>query len=266
MGRRSLGPKPKKRKKVTVQLLKRLHAGEVTEPYRVMEGLLGTEHGHLDGAKIGIAWRIGWRTDTDGHLKLGQCRKRGDLDRELDQFDFILLLNKEAWPTLSADQKAALIDHELCHAAIVMDADGEPKRNDRNQLVTRIRKHDTEEFRAVVQRHGLWTADLEQIARAAINDAERPLLTSDTAAAGTAETSRPAEGNNPDAWRRLPIAELGLSESQADKLRERCQTLGELSDLMADKGDWWPKEFKGIQRARVEDAWAAFWKRQGKGK
>lgn len=266
MGRRSSGPKPKKRKKVTVQLIKRNHAGEVTEPYRIMDELLNTEHGHLHDATIGMAWRMGWRADTDGHLMLGQCRKRGDLDRELDKFDFIILLNREAWPTLSGEQKRALIDHELCHAAIVMDADGEAKRNDRGQLVTRIRKHDMEEFRAIVQRHGLWTADLEQIARASINDAGRPLLKAETPSGEASQSdvqpnAGPNAESNGDAWRSLPIDELGLSESQADKLREKCQTLGELSDLMAAKGDWWPKEFIRIQRAKVDDAWAAFWKR-----
>lgn len=176
MARKSSSTKEKKRKRVTVRLLKREHAGEVTEPYQIMERLRAAHHGNLEGAKIGIAWRLGWRADGDGHLKLGQCKKRSDLDRELDGFDFMILLNNEAWAGLTTKQREALVDHELCHAQIVLDDDGQPKKDDRGRFVCRIRKHDTEEFRIVVERHGLWTADLEEIARAAINDADRPLL------------------------------------------------------------------------------------------
>jgi hypothetical protein len=289
MGRRSSGPKPKKRKKVTVQLLQRLHAGKVTEPYEIMERLLRTEHGHLKDAKIGIAWRMGWRADTDGHMRLGQCRKRGDLDRELDGYDFILMLNKEAWPGLNEKQKAALVDHELCHAQLSYDADGHPKRNDRDRLVCRIKKHDTEEFRAVVDRHGLWTADLEQIARAAINDAKRPLLAVAERAGGDGKTTAPAaeragdaklgdnestpagtadtSGTDKTSWRRMKIAALEMPASVEQFVIDAGKkTLGAFADYMAEKGDFWDKDLQvGGQRkpprfrATIEDAWAEFW-------
>lgn len=53
--KRSSSTKVKKRKRVTVRLLNREHAGQVTEPYQIMERLLATHHGNLEGAKIGIA-------------------------------------------------------------------------------------------------------------------------------------------------------------------------------------------------------------------
>jgi len=248
--------KKKKRKRVTVQVLKRKHQGKVTEPYRIMEQLIASEHGDLKGTKIVIAWRIGWRIDANGHLRLGQCRKRGDLDRELDSFDFVILLNKEAWPGMNDSQKVALIDHELCHAQVVVDADGEPKKDDRGRFVCRIRKHDIEEFRDIVDRHGLYTDDLAAIAQAAVNDANRPLL----------NDKKDEVEDGDDSWRKLAIAELKLPLGQHNIICEKCTNLGQLSDLMAEKGDWWPKEFKRIQRAKVDDAWAAFWKRWGKKK
>ena len=168
--------KEKKRKRATVRLLNREHAGEVAEPYRLMEQLREKYHWHLYGASIAIAWRIGWKPDADGHIRLGQCLKRGDLDRELDGFDFVILLNEEYWQGLDDAQKLAIIDHELCHAQIVCDADGEAQRDDRGRLVCRIRKHDIEEFKDIVQRHGLYTDDLAEIAKAAIADSQRPLL------------------------------------------------------------------------------------------
>jgi hypothetical protein len=295
MGRRASGGlKPKKRKRVTVQLLKRMHAGEVTEPYRVMEELLKTEHGHLEGVKIAIAWRLGWRADTDGYLKIGQCRKRGDLDRELDTFDFVIMLNKEAFPTLSDKQKRAVIDHELCHAKVVVDTDGNPKRDDRDRLVCRIRKHDVEEFRDVVERHGLYTAHLSAIAQAAINDAKRPLLAAAERGDGNGKTTEPAAERAGDAkpgaaastpdvdesaaptdankadkssWRRMKIAELQMPASvEGFVIDAGKKTLGAFADYMADKGDFWDRDLQvGGQRkpprfrATIEDAWAEFW-------
>jgi len=169
----------KKRRKVTVQFLKRTHAGKVTEPYEIMERLVKNERADLKDVKIGIAWRLGWRQDADGNLQIGQCKKRADLDRELDEYDFIILLNKEAWPTMDETMddkhKERLILHQLEHAQLSLDSNGEPKRDDRGRLVCRIRKHDFEDFRSVIKKYG-WQDNLSEIAKAAIADAERPLL------------------------------------------------------------------------------------------
>jgi hypothetical protein len=176
MAQTSKAEKPPKRKRVTVRLIREKHQGKTTEPYCLLAEIRQAYHGDLEGAKIGMAWRFGWRADIDGHLRLGQLKKRGDLDRELDDYDFIILLNQEAWEALNEKQKRALVDHELCHARIALDTDGQPKHDDRDRLVCRIRKHDVEEFREIVDRHGLWTSELEAIAKAAIADARRPLL------------------------------------------------------------------------------------------
>ena len=164
-----------KRRKVTVQFLERVHAGKVTAPYEIVERLIKSERADLKDVKIGIAWRLGWRADADGVLTLGQCKKRGDLDRELDNYDFIVLLNKEAWPTLEDVFKERLIYHALEHAQLSLDSNGEPKKDDRGRLVCRIRKHDFAEFRSVVKKYG-WEANLSELAKAGIADAQRPLL------------------------------------------------------------------------------------------
>jgi hypothetical protein len=264
---KNAGPKPKKRKKVTVRLLKRMHAGEVTEPYRIMEKLLETEHGHLDGVKFAIAWRLGWRADADGRLELGKCRKRGDLDRELDAFDFVILLNDEAWPTLSAVEKRALVDHLLCHAKVVVDADGEPKQDDRGRLVCRIKKHEIEEFRAVIDRHGLYTADLSAIVQANINDSKRPLLQAMESGgggknvAGAEPVGEPAADK--DAWCKLPIDTLKLPAGLLKKLGAAdILTLGDFVDFQERHGDHWTADLKGVgptAAEKISDAWEAFW-------
>jgi len=172
---RPRGNGKKKRKRVTVQFLERMHAGKITQPYEIVGRLIKAERADLKDVKIGIAWRLGWRADADGVLTLGQCRKRGDLDRELDDFDFIIMLNKDAWPTLSDEHKERLIFHELEHAQLSLDSNGDPKKNDRGRIVCRIRKHDFAEFRSVVKKYGL-KDDLSKLAQASINDSNRPLL------------------------------------------------------------------------------------------
>jgi hypothetical protein len=142
------GPKARKRKRVTVQFLKRIHAGKITEPYEIMEKIIAECRADLKDVRIGIAWRIGWRADSDGYMQMGKCRKRGDLDRELDDYDFIILLNKEAWPTLERQHKERWMLHELEHAQVCTDSNGEPKKDDRGRLVCRIKKHDSKSFAA----------------------------------------------------------------------------------------------------------------------
>ncbi len=183
MGRRKrpATDKPKKRKKVTVKLLERSHAGKTTEPYRLMDQFINskesTRHAHLKDAKIAIAWRFGWSQDADGRIKLGQVKKGSDLDREMHQHDFVILLNHEVWNRgFDAKCKLARMEHELCHCAVTADTNGEPKTDEQGRTVWRIRKHDIEEFPEVVANHGLYSDELEKFAQAAMNDADQPLL------------------------------------------------------------------------------------------
>ena len=178
MGRRRNTPAEAKRKKVTVNLLARKHAGKITTPYRIMEDLISKHHSHLKDAKIAIAWRFGWSADADGRLRLGQTKKGSDLDRELHGYDFVILLNHEVWnkATLKEGQMVAVMDHELCHAAVSIDSDGMPKIDESGRTVWRMRKHDVEEFTEVVARHGCYMSELETFAKHAMDAKDRPLL------------------------------------------------------------------------------------------
>ena len=137
--------------------------------YILLDELIATVHKDLEPAKILIAWRIGYKADKDGKLILGQCRKASDVAKELQAHDFIILINRESWATFSPEQKRALLDHELCHAAPLMDDnDGTQKEDERGRKLWRIRKHDIEEFTDVVRRNGIYKTDLEAFARAAV--------------------------------------------------------------------------------------------------
>jgi len=181
---RPRGSQKKKRKAVKVQFIERLHAGKVVECYEIAERIIKTERADLKDVKIGFAWKIGNRPDADGRLELGKCTRRKDLDRELDAYDFIILLNKDVWQVTLSDNKERLIFHELEHAQICTDRNGDVMKDDRGRIVTRIKKHDIEEFRSVVYKYGLGV-DLSKLSQAAINDADRPLLPDPEKAAKT---------------------------------------------------------------------------------
>ena len=153
-------PKPKK---ISYRLITK-EDSRYAGMHRILSDLVHEHHSHLRDARIALAWHAGWKADVDGRVKLGMCRKASDLDRQLTNFDFIILLNKLFWTSLEVtdEQRKALLDHELCHAEVKLDAAGDPALDELGNIVYRTRKHDIEEFSAIVERHGLWKHDLEQ--------------------------------------------------------------------------------------------------------
>jgi len=164
-----------KRKKVKVKLIQRLYDGKPTEPYRILETVISRDRPDLADVKFALAWNNGWRADADGLLTLGKCSKRKDLDRELDEYDFIIMLNENAWPGLSDENKERLIFHELCHAQICYDKSNQPLLDDRGRLVCRVRKHDFEDFSDCITKYG-FKESMSQIAKAAVKAADQPLI------------------------------------------------------------------------------------------
>ena len=167
----------KNRKKIKDELIdKKVDAGR--ELYELLHRLVADHHPHLLEASIALAWHDGWSRDQDGRLTLGRARKVSDLDYQLMEYDFVIQLNRDVWAgdILSDAQKEAIVDHELCHCDLKIGDDGEPARDELGRIVWRIRKHDIEEFAAVVERHGLWKRDVEQFVRAALRNRREPLF------------------------------------------------------------------------------------------
>jgi hypothetical protein len=137
--------------------------------YALLDDLVCDHHAKdLHDARIMLAWCTSWKPDVDGRVTIGKCKKASDLDRELAAFDFVILLSRGFWrdERVTDAQRAALLDHELCHAARKYDDRGEPVEDERGRPVFRVRKHDIEEFTAIVSRHGCYKADIEEFARA----------------------------------------------------------------------------------------------------
>lgn len=169
--------------------------------YAVLADALKQWHSHLREAKIVAAWMVGNKADKDGHIVLGRMKKTSELDRELAPYDFILLLNREHWRALDAKFRTALVDHELCHADQKNDqTTGDQLEDAHGRKLWRIRKHDIEEFAAVVRRHGIYKADIESFSEALDKGRQAALFTDakkKTAAARSGVKPAAAEATAP---------------------------------------------------------------------
>jgi hypothetical protein len=137
--------------------------------YAWLRQLIDAHHQDVQGARFALAWHLAWKPDDDGHLILGQCRKSSDLEREIQDaasYDFVILLNETffADPLVTDLQRKAVLDHELCHAAVKQDQ-GLPVIDERGRVQYRIRKHDLEEFSEIAARYGCWKRDIEAFAK-----------------------------------------------------------------------------------------------------
>lgn len=149
--------------------------------YATSAKLIREHHQHLDERRIVFAWHYGWSPDVDGRLVLGKCKKATDLDKELHDFDFVIILNHEFFVDDGVEdkQRSALIFHELCHTAEKLDRDGEPVLDGHGRRVYRTRKHDIEEFEAVVANFGIYTHQLERFAKVLHAKRAAPLFADD---------------------------------------------------------------------------------------
>jgi len=174
--------KPKQHaKRVSYKLIARdTEAGK--SMYPMLNKLIEQHHTELTNARVALAWNTSWKADVDGRVKLGKCKKASDLDRELAAFDFVVLLQAEFWQNAAVtdDQRRALLDHELCHATVRLDRDGEPMRDERGRTVYRTRKHDIEEFTEIIERHGCYKRDLERFASALRRAKQKSLIEEET--------------------------------------------------------------------------------------
>ena len=153
--------------------------GKIPEPYKLLKEVRDMHHGSTKQARIAMAWRLRTKADKDGHIVLGKCVKVSDLYREYADYDFIIVLNREFYdePTVTKEQRIALIDHEMCHAAPTYnDETGEHEVDERGRYLFRTRSHDVQEFFEIIQRNGLWKRDLQQMAEVIAQKKKAPLF------------------------------------------------------------------------------------------
>jgi len=113
-------------------------------------------HQELAGAAIVYVFKPRG-TVKHGKVTLGTAKKQSAVAKVVSEADFVVTLSYDQWVHLSAEQRVALIDHELCHCKPKLDKEG-------TRTGWTSRKHDLEEFCCVVERHGLVFADQREFA------------------------------------------------------------------------------------------------------
>ena len=164
--------------------------GKVPEPYLLLKEVRDLHHGDTKMARIAMAWRLRTKADKDGHIVLGKCVKVSDLYREYADYDFIIVLNKDFWedPQVTKAQRVALIDHECCHAAPVINEEtGDHEVDERGRYLFRTRDHDVMEFIEIVQRNGIWKHDLAAFAKVLAEKRKAPMFAVDPSAQTAAQ-------------------------------------------------------------------------------
>lgn len=190
--------KAKKLKSVNFKLIEPPKEGEKSEPYELLAEVRREWHKDTAEAKIALAWRTQLKPDTDGRLMVGRCCRASELQRELIAWDFVILLNAEAWSEkeFTRERKLALLDHEMCHVAQALDKKtGKQRYDERIRPIWRTRGHDIEEFRAVVARHGTYKRDLERFAEALLK--QKTELFAESPQSAQMELAAPAAAASP---------------------------------------------------------------------
>jgi hypothetical protein len=98
---------------------------------------------------------------SKGRVRLGAARKPGALLAFLCHKafgvspDFIIEIAEDCWELLTANERLALLDHELQHCHLEVN----PKTG---EIKTGLVGHDVEEFGSVLARRGAWRPDLKR--------------------------------------------------------------------------------------------------------
>lgn len=132
----------------------------------IAQQLIPRYHPHLlEGVRIDYCF-VSRTPRTSNKEVWGSCRKVTGLHAHLagdgsgdDSPFFAVTISRPVWDALNERQRVALVDHELCHAAVEEPDGGDDDAPEPPKLS--IRPHDLEEFAEIVRRHGLWREDVQ---------------------------------------------------------------------------------------------------------
>lgn len=222
-------------------------------------------------AGIKLYWTKDWRPDPDGIVTGAQASKASEIDRlwaeqAKDRHDLTIKLPETIWPTLDDTEKEWRIFHELLHFAPAKDANGEQKRDSKDRLLWRTRRHPITAFPEEIDRYGIERViGRTDAMRAAIDKAEMPLFAGQKDGEATGEN---AKGNGtPANLDASPIEALQLhSEKISDRHIQLLENagfdrVGKLARHMDQAGTWWTRDIAGIGPETgqpIADAVAAF--------
>lgn len=145
--------------------------GEDTEdqlPYILLREVAQNYIQDLVDLNVHFTYHQSLKPNRDGREQLGMTRMNPDPGRQQTGIDVNLILNYTWWthPTTTRQQKLALIHHLCCRIGITRGDDQLPVKDELGRCRLYARKPDIEEFRDVIQAHGLYVDDLQRAYRA----------------------------------------------------------------------------------------------------
>ena len=122
------------------------------EVYSLLADLINEHHPHLRNAEIECLFTDKGRKRA-GRTIIATCEAVSPTYNFLTGKDFVIMIFDKVWEKLADKEKRYVLDHELCHAFVGENRQGEP--------VYKTVPHDLEEFNEIVERYGLMQRDLE---------------------------------------------------------------------------------------------------------
>lgn len=128
------------------------------EIFDLGDKLIATHHPEALDAHIMYMFRSK-AGKSGGKTRLASCYLASELQKAVHGYNYIIEIAADEWDHMEQQQREALLLHEILHIGA--------KEDEKTGAVTwGLRKHDTEEFRKVVEVYGIWTGDLEEMAKA----------------------------------------------------------------------------------------------------
>jgi predicted metallopeptidase len=118
-----------------------------TEVIHLAEDLISKYHPALEEARIAFVFQDNG-TGRQDRVELAKTSKIQAKMQPLLEYDFLIVITEDQYMRISSKAREALIEHELCHCG------GDASNG------WKIRHHDIEEFREVIERYGAWNIDL----------------------------------------------------------------------------------------------------------
>jgi len=135
--------------------------------YTMMDELIAAYHPDLSVGNIQLWWKSNFKEDRSGMLVCGRCHIVDEKMRQVGDVDIIIELNEQVFndPDTTNELKRAIMDHELCHPRPIIDNETGDQREDvQGRKLWFNRKHDLEEFREIVERHGFYRQEVQDFA------------------------------------------------------------------------------------------------------
>lgn len=142
-----------------------------------LEDQMGKYHEHLGELDVRIGMRMvhAARSETGeikqpalmhaGHRALALVRLVKARERVFCDQDAIIDIDADEWEEMDDAEKAALVDHELCHLELVRDKEGNIATDDDARPVLRLKPDEIyfTGFYAVLRRHGTASCEYKSL-------------------------------------------------------------------------------------------------------